>query len=99
MTLDGEVGADPRRGLVGSAAPDTALPGHVNGLMSRGQSIRGIIEGDSDPKRFIPELLAHYRAGDFPFDKLVSKYAFADINRAVEDLASGIAIKAVLVMA
>ena len=86
-------------GLVGSAAADTPVPGHVNGLMSRGQSIRGIIEGDSDPKRFIPELLAHYRAGDFPFDKLVSKYAFADINRAVEDLASGIAIKAVLVMA
>lgn len=85
-------------GLLGSAAMDTALPGHVNGLLSRGQSIRGIIEGDSIPQQFIPELLAHYENGDFPFDQMVTTYPFEDINRAVADHNSGAVVKAVLLM-
>ena len=85
-------------GLLGSAAPDTPLPGHVNGVLSRGQSIRGIIEGDSNPQAFIPQLLDYYRAGKFPFDRMMRSYPFAEINRAVEDHAAGRAVKAVLLM-
>ena len=67
-------------------------------LMSHAKSLVGVVEGDSNPKIFIPELIEHYRAGRFPFDKLISYYNFNDINTAMHDSAAGRAIKAVLTM-
>jgi len=43
-------------------------------------------------------LLSLYKAGRFPFDKLISYYDFDDINTAFDDSSSGKAIKAVLRM-
>ena len=56
----------------------------------------GVIEGDSVPRVFIPRLVEYYKAGRFPFDKLIRFYEFADIDRAFEDSKSGIAVKPVL---
>lgn len=92
------LGTQGTLGLLGTAAMDTPLPGHVNGLLSRGQSIRGIIEGDSVPREFIPELLAHYEKGELPFDKMIKCYPFEEINQAVADHEAGVTVKAVLVM-
>lgn len=86
-------------GLLGAAQPETALPGSVNGVLSHGQTVRGIIEGDSNPREFIPELIEAYEAGRFPFDRLIRTYPFADINQAVADHERGDGVKAVLVMA
>ena len=36
--------------------------------------------------------------GQFPFDKLVTSYAFEDINQACADVGSGKTVKAVLTM-
>jgi aryl-alcohol dehydrogenase len=62
-----------------------------------GLTIRGIIEGDSDPKSFIPYLLDLYGQGRFPFDKLITTMPLHQINEALEALHSGEAIKIVLV--
>ena len=67
-------------------------------LMGPAKSLLGVVEGDSNPKLFIPELMDHYRAGRFPFDKLITYYDFADINTAMRDANEGKAIKAVLRM-
>jgi aryl-alcohol dehydrogenase len=67
-------------------------------LMSVAKSLIGVVEGDSNPKLFIPELIEHYRAGRFPFDKLITYYDFDDINTAMHDSLAGKAIKAVLKM-
>ena len=67
-------------------------------LMKMSKSLIGVVEGDSNPKVFIPELLAYYKAGRFPFDKLITFYDFDDIGKAIEDSHSGKAIKAVLRM-
>ena len=67
-------------------------------LLNSGGSIRGVIEGDAVPAEFIPEMVAHFRAGRLPLEKLVSPYPFARINDAVRDTESGAALKAVLVM-
>jgi len=67
-------------------------------LMSVSKTLIGVVEGDSNPKMFIPELLAFYKAGKFPFDKLITYYDFDDIDKAMADSASGKAIKAVLRM-
>jgi aryl-alcohol dehydrogenase len=44
----------------------------------------------------IPRLIDLYTQGRFPFDTLVRVYPFEEINRAVEDQRSGIAIKPIL---
>ena len=56
----------------------------------------GFVEGNSVPDIFIPQMIALFRAGRFPFDKLIQTYPFADINEAVQDQLSGRTIKAVL---
>ena len=61
-----------------------------------GRSVRGIIQGDSIPRVFIPKLIEMYRRGQFPFDRLVRFYDFAQINEAVADAASGDTIKPIL---
>ena len=88
-----------RLGLVGlPAAMDATLPVPVVQWMSQGGTVRGIVEGDSDPDIFLPELLAHHRQGRLPFDRFVSTYDFGDINAAVADAHSGKAVKVVLVI-
>jgi aryl-alcohol dehydrogenase len=82
---------------VGVSAPGTPVPGDINGLMTFGQSVKGIIEGDSDPDEFIPELIEHFKAGRLPFDKLVKTYPLSEINSAIEAQHRGDCVKAVLI--
>ncbi len=59
-------------GLVGVPGnADAALTVNIAGMITYGQRVVGIMEGDSDPQSFIPELIAAHRDGQFPFDKLV----------------------------
>lgn len=67
-----------------------------NDLMAEGKSMIGVIEGDSVPRVFIPKLVEFFKAGKFPFDKLVKFYSFDQINQAFEDSANGTAIKPIL---
>jgi aryl-alcohol dehydrogenase len=83
-------------GIVGVASPGTPIPYDLTSLMSNGHTLRGIIEGDSEPDVFIPELIEHYRAGRLPFDKMIRTYKLSDINTAIEDHHSGVCVKAVL---
>jgi aryl-alcohol dehydrogenase len=64
-------------------------------VMTRGLSIRGIVQGDSVPDTFIPRLVELHMNGRFPFDKLVTKYPFEKINQAIEDQAAGKVVKPV----
>ncbi|HLY55794.1 MAG TPA: NAD(P)-dependent alcohol dehydrogenase [Stellaceae bacterium] len=85
-------------GLVGGPpTPDGAITLPILMVMAAGLTIRGIVEGDSDPDVFIPELIEHYRAGRFPFDRLIRTYKFDQINQAIHDQHGGTVIKAVLV--
>jgi aryl-alcohol dehydrogenase len=63
---------------------------------SRGRRAVGIIQGDAVPRRFIPYLIGLYRAGQFPFDRLIKFYDFKEINRAIADSLKGTTIKPVL---
>jgi len=63
-----------------------------------GRRIVGVTLGDSEPERFIPQLIALHRAGRFPIERLQRRYAFTDIDRAAADAASGDTIKPVLIV-
>jgi aryl-alcohol dehydrogenase len=85
-------------GLIGAAALGTEVSLDMSALLF-GRSVRGIVEGDSVPRQFIPKLVDLYRQGRFPFDKLIKTYAFEDINEAVEDSEKGTTLKPVLTFA
>lgn len=83
-------------GIVGAPALGTEASFDVNGVMTAGKRIIGIIEGDSTPDLFIPALIELYTQGRFPFDKLVKFYSFDQINQAAEDSEKGITIKPII---
>jgi aryl-alcohol dehydrogenase len=62
-----------------------------------GRSVRGVMEGDSNPAAFIPQLIEYWREGRFPFERLVRKFPLHEINEAVAAVESGGVIKAILV--
>ncbi|GAB2904916.1 NAD(P)-dependent alcohol dehydrogenase [Streptomyces mayteni] len=81
--------------VVGLGAAELTLD--LQDLMLNGKAVRGCIEGDAVPQRFIPELLDLHAAGRFPVQELITTYSFTDINRAVADQRAGRAVKPVLV--
>jgi aryl-alcohol dehydrogenase len=83
-------------GLVGAQAPGQETSFETGLSMTRGWKLQMIIEGDAVPQTFIPRLIALWRQGRFPFDRLVTFYDFADIEKAFADSAAGGTIKPVL---
>lgn len=84
-------------GVVGIPPPDTPVPGNMLKAITFGHSVKGIIEGDSDPDTFIPEMIALHQAGRLPFDRLVRTYRFSEINQAIRDQHAGECVKVVLI--
>ncbi|MDR3508544.1 MAG: zinc-binding dehydrogenase, partial [Caulobacteraceae bacterium] len=83
-------------GIVGIPPAGTPMPGELGTVLTLGQTVRGIIEGDSDPDAFIPELIAYWRAGKLPLEKLIKTYPLAQINAAIEAQHHGDCVKVVL---
>jgi aryl-alcohol dehydrogenase len=67
-------------------------------FLQQGRVVRGVVQGDSIPKEFIPRLVDLVMAGQFPIEKMIKFYDLADINLAAEESSAGIAIKPVLRM-
>ncbi|KAJ4502665.1 hypothetical protein HRR78_008330 [Exophiala dermatitidis] len=61
------------------------------------KTYRGSHAGDSVAAKFLPFLARLYEEGKFPVDLLQKKYKAFEINKAVEDMASGAVIKPVLI--
>ncbi len=65
--------------------------------VAAGKTIKGVIEGDSDPHLLIPELARHWQEGNFPFDRLVKTYPLDAVNEAMAASLAGEVVKPVLV--
>lgn len=83
-------------GLIGAPSLGSRASFDVNDHILLGRNITGVLQGDSDPQQFIPDLIELYRQGKFPFDEIVTFYDFEDIEQAVADSESGETIKPVL---
>lgn len=66
--------------------------------LTKGLSLEFVIQGDSVPEVFIPQLISLYKQGLFPFDKLITFYELSEINQAVEDAEKGKALKPIIRM-
>jgi aryl-alcohol dehydrogenase len=84
-----------RLGLV-TGFPGAKAAFDINSIFQGGRTIQGIVQGDSLPQQFIPYLLDLHSRGEFPFDKLIRYYEFADINQAAADSLSGKTVKPVI---
>ena len=84
--------------LLGSARSGTEVTLDM-AFLQFGRVVRGVIQGESHPKEFIPKLVDLLVQGKMPVDRMMTFYDFADINRAAHDSASGATIKPVLRMA
>ena len=80
-------------------SPGGDLPVRLSDLMLGGRSIRGVVQGDSEPRAFIPRLIELHRQGRFPIEKLICTYPFDRIAEAMHDSETGKAIKPVLTFA
>jgi aryl-alcohol dehydrogenase len=69
-----------------------------NNLLAAGRNVMGILEGDAVPQVFIPQLIALWRQGRFPFDRLVQTFPFEQIDRAEQASLSGDVVKPVLLL-
>ena len=85
-------------GLVGIPSdPRATLDVPLLSAMTRGITVRGITEGDSDPQTFIPELVELYRTGKLPLDQIITTFPMAQINEAVLAQHAGEVVKVVLI--
>jgi len=83
--------------MLGSAPPGTEVSFETP-FLQNGRIVRGVVQGDSVPQAFIPQLADYIVAGKFPLERMVTFYDLADINRAAAESASGSTIKPVLRM-
>lgn len=83
-------------GIVGAAPPGTDIKIDVTEFMQMAKTLYGIIEGDSIPELFIPQLIDLHLQGRFPFDKLTKMYPFDRINEAASDSEQGLTVKPII---
>ncbi|GAA1365225.1 NAD(P)-dependent alcohol dehydrogenase [Arthrobacter rhombi] len=99
--LAGVVSALSQRGHLGMVGvpsdPEATFSFSLLEAQARGLSFTSIVEGNSNPASFIPELFALHHAGRFPFEKMITRFPFDRINEAIAAQASGSAVKVVLV--
>lgn len=84
-------------GLIGVPAPDAHLPFSMLDMTIKNVALKPITEGDANPQTFIPRMIELYEQGKFPFDRLVVKFPFDQINEAMHAGEKGQVIKPVLV--
>ena len=82
-------------GLIGAAPAGSQVSLDMETILS-GRTLLGVIMGDAIPDVMIPQLIDFYKAGRFPFDRMITFYPLDRINQAAEDSEKGKALKAVL---
>jgi aryl-alcohol dehydrogenase len=92
------LGPQGQAGLLAAFMPGANIALNAAFVMSGGRVLRGIVEGSADPQKLIPQLIAHWRDGAFPFDRLIRFYPFAEIAEAIAASESGTVIKPIVRM-
>ncbi|HJS93912.1 MAG TPA: NAD(P)-dependent alcohol dehydrogenase [Solirubrobacteraceae bacterium] len=85
-------------GLIGAPPFGTEVSLDTNLILAMGRTVRGIVEGQSVPDVFLPRLIELWRQGRFPVDRIMTHYAFSEIEQAARDAEEGKVVKPVLRM-
>jgi aryl-alcohol dehydrogenase len=82
-------------GLIGASKFGTEVSLDLTHMLF-GRVFRGIIEGDSVPREFIPELVRYQQEGRFPIERLVEYFPIDQLDEAMEASESGNVVKPVI---
>lgn len=91
----GPLGHCVQHGAPGDLTETASIP--PNNLSLFGQTVSGALMGHSHPKETIEYVIDMVRKGELAMDRIVTTYAFADINQAIADAKHKV-IKPVVVM-
>jgi aryl-alcohol dehydrogenase len=83
--------------LLGSARGGTEVSFDMS-FLQFGRVVRGVIQGESQPREFIPKLVDLLMKDKMPVDRMITFYPLVEINRAARESSQGTAIKPVLRM-
>lgn len=84
--------------MIAPGVPGTEVSIEMLGLLP-GKSLRGVIQGDSVSKTFIPKLIDLWQRGQFPFDELITEYHGIDnLDAAAQAMSKGEVIKPVVIL-
>ena len=84
--------------MIAPGVPGTEVTVEMMGLLP-GKSLRGVVQGDSVSKTFIPKLIELWQVGLFPFDRLITTFDSIDaIDDAVLAMSAGDVIKPVVII-
>jgi aryl-alcohol dehydrogenase len=83
--------------LLGSARGGTEVTFDMP-FLQFGRVVRGVIQGESHPREFIPTLVDLLMRDKMPVERMMTFYPLAEINRAAQESAAGKTIKPVLRM-
>jgi len=79
-------------------APGLSVTLPLSPMMSGGRNVCAHASGHISSDVFVPRMIEWYREGRFPIDRLVTRYAFDQLNEACEAAEHGTVIKPVIVM-
>ncbi len=83
--------------MIAPGVPGTEVTIEMLGLLP-GKSLRGVVQGDSVSKTFIPKLIDLWQQGLFPFDELITEYHGIDnLDAAAAAMRHGDVIKPVVI--
>jgi len=84
--------------MIAPGVPGTEVSIEMLGLLP-GKSLRGVVQGDSVSKTFIPKLIGLWQEGQFPFDRLITRFDGIDaLDAAAQAMTSGEVIKPVVIL-
>jgi aryl-alcohol dehydrogenase len=83
--------------LVAAARPGTEVTFEIGASLVKGWTFKTVVQGSSVPQVFIPKLIKLWRAGRFPFEKLVKNYTLDEINAGFQDSKDGVTVKPVII--
>ncbi|HEY0475244.1 MAG TPA: NAD(P)-dependent alcohol dehydrogenase [Kribbella sp.] len=81
--------------ILGVAPPGAELRTDAFSLL-QGRTVTGSIVGHQAPAVLVPRILDLHSRGRFPLEAMIRSYPLDDIAKAVDDVRSGTAVKAVL---
>jgi aryl-alcohol dehydrogenase len=83
--------------MIAPGVPGMEVSVEMLGLLP-GKSLRGVVQGDSQSKVFIPMLIDLWKSGQFPFDRLITTFESLDnMEAAVSAMSTGDVIKPVVI--
>ena len=84
--------------MIAPGVPGTEVTVEMMSLLA-GKSLRGVVQGDSVSKDFIPKLIELWKQDKFPFDRLIQTFdGLEALDDAVTAMRSGEVIKPVVVL-